>query len=66
LAFLTPNFTNLALFRGRKNCLAFWLFPIFGFLEAVAEPLPESRQQEGFAFVRGGLDVCAVGLDIQI
>jgi len=54
LAFLTPNFTNLALFRGRKNCLAFWLFPIFGFLEAVAEPLPESRQQEGFAFVRGG------------
>ena len=35
LAFLTPNFTNLAVFRGRrrqKNCFAFWLFSsIFGF-----------------------------------
>jgi len=29
MAFLTPNFTNLAFFRGswrQKNCLAFWLF----------------------------------------
>ena len=29
LAFLTPNLTNLAFFRGlwrQKNCLAFWLF----------------------------------------
>jgi len=43
LTFFTPNFTNLAFFRGswrQKNCLDFWLFfNIWLFWRQLAHPI---------------------------